>query len=98
MSGYLKESFGHHWTFRRKVHSLRSINGLIPNFWAAGEFLGLFWSTVRTLSETPIKEMSETVGMVFQDPENQPISNEVSARLRLAWRIYAFSGAHEEEN
>jgi len=69
---------------------LRSINGLIPNFYG-GRISGTVLVNGKNASETPTKEMSETVGMVFQDPENQLISNEVEREIAFGMENLCFS-------
>jgi len=69
---------------------LRSINGLIPNFYG-GRISGTVLVNGRNASETPTKEMSETVGMVFQDPENQLISNDVEREIAFGMENLCFS-------
>jgi len=69
---------------------LRSINGLIPNFYG-GRISGEVLVNGKNASETPTKEMSETVGMVFQDPENQLISNEVEREIAFGMENLCFS-------
>jgi len=44
----------------------------------------------KNASETPTNEMSETVGMVFQDPENQLISNEVEREIAFGMENLCF--------
>ena len=69
---------------------LRAINGLIPNFYG-GKISGDVLVQGKNASETPTNEMSETVGMVFQDPENQLISNQVEREIAFGMENLCFS-------
>lgn len=68
---------------------LRSINGLIPNFYG-GKISGEVLVHGRNASETPTNQMSELVGMVFQDPENQLISNHVEREIAFGMENLCF--------
>ncbi|MBN1226967.1 MAG: ABC transporter ATP-binding protein, partial [Deltaproteobacteria bacterium] len=69
---------------------LRAINGLIPNFYG-GKISGDVLVQGKNASETPTNEMSELVGMVFQDPENQLISNQVEREIAFGMENLCFS-------
>ena len=69
---------------------LRAINGLIPNFYG-GKIRGDVLVQGKNASETPTNEMSELVGMVFQDPENQLISNQVEREIAFGMENLCFS-------
>ncbi|NPV51496.1 MAG: ATP-binding cassette domain-containing protein, partial [Candidatus Methanofastidiosum sp.] len=69
---------------------LRAINGLIPNFYG-GKISGEVLVQGKNASETPTNEMSELVGMVFQDPENQLISNQVEREIAFGMENLCFS-------
>lgn len=68
---------------------LRSINGLVPNFYG-GKISGEVIVCERNASKTPTNEMSELVGMVFQDPENQLISNRVEREIAFGMENLCF--------
>lgn len=68
---------------------LRSINGLVPNFYG-GKIKGEVIVHGKNASETPTNQMSELVGMVFQDPENQLISNRVEREIAFGMENLCF--------
>jgi len=68
---------------------LRSINGLIPNFYG-GKISGEVIVHGKNASETPTNQMSELVGMVFQDPENQLISSRVEREIAFGMENLCF--------
>ncbi|HOM95329.1 MAG: ABC transporter ATP-binding protein [Candidatus Methanofastidiosa archaeon] len=69
---------------------LRSINGLIPNFYG-GKISGEVLVKGKNVSKTPTNQMSEIVGMVFQDPENQLVSNQVEREIAFGMENLCFS-------
>jgi len=69
---------------------LRAINGLIPNFYG-GKISGEVLVKGKNSSDTPTNQMSEIVGMVFQDPENQLISNQVEREIAFGMENLCFS-------
>ncbi|MDX9798664.1 MAG: ATP-binding cassette domain-containing protein, partial [Bacteroidales bacterium] len=69
---------------------IRSINGLIPHFYG-GKIKGDVTVSGKKVSETPTNILSEKVGMVFQDPENQLITNEVEREIAFALENLCFS-------
>jgi len=68
---------------------LRSINGLIPNFYG-GKISGEVLVKGKNVSKTPTNQMSESVGMVFQDPENQLVSNQVEREIAFGMENLCF--------
>ncbi len=65
-----------------KTTLIRSMNGLIPQFYA-GYYRGYVevGESRMDTSETPIAELSTFVGIVFQNPENQLISMNVEHEI-----------------
>jgi energy-coupling factor transport system ATP-binding protein len=61
----------------------RCINGLIPHFYG-GTISGSVVVNDRDAFHTPTREMAQTVGMVFQDPENQLIKTQVESEIAFA--------------
>ena len=49
---------------------LRAVNGLIPHMYA-GEYLGSVSVGDHKVSEARMSELAQTVGLLFQNPENQ---------------------------
>ena len=49
---------------------LRAVNGLIPHMYG-GEYSGDVRVGGRSVKSTPMKELAQTVGFLFQNPENQ---------------------------
>jgi len=58
----------------------RCINGLVPSFYG-GEICGSVEVQNIDALRTPTKDMAKTVGMVFQDPENQLIATDVEREI-----------------
>lgn len=58
----------------------RCINGLVPSFYGGKISGSVTVQNINTL-HTPTKEMAKTVGMVFQDPENQLIATDVEREI-----------------
>ncbi len=63
-----------------KTSLIRSLNGLIPQFYP-GFYRGNVEIGEKDTTETPIAELSTEVGIVFQNPENQLISMNVEHEL-----------------
>ena len=63
-----------------KTTLIRSMNGLIPQFYA-GFYKGNVEINSKDTVETPIAELSSEVGIVFQNPENQLISMNVEHEI-----------------
>lgn len=63
-----------------KTTLIRSMNGLIPQFYP-GFYKGNVEINGKDTVETPIAELSSEVGIVFQNPENQLISMSVEHEL-----------------
>jgi len=61
----------------------RCINGLIPNFYG-GILSGSVMVHDHDAFQTPTREMAQIVGMVFQDPENQLVKNQVESEVAFA--------------
>jgi len=49
---------------------LRTINGLIPHMYS-GDYAGGVYVDDLKVAEAPMRELSQTVGILFQNPENQ---------------------------
>ena len=58
----------------------RCINGLVPSFYGGKISGSVTVQNINTL-HTPTKEMAKTVGMVFQDPENQLMATDVEREI-----------------
>ena len=63
-----------------KTTLIRSMNGLIPQFYA-GFYKGSVEINGKDTVETPIPDLSTEVGIVFQNPENQLISMNVEHEI-----------------
>lgn len=63
-----------------KTTLIRCMNGLIPQFYA-GYYKGNVIIDGNDTSEIPISELSTTIGIVFQNPENQLISMNVEHEI-----------------
>lgn len=61
----------------------RCLNGLIPQFYS-GNLTGRATVMGQDVSQTPIHMLSQNVGMVFQNPENQLFSLTVEADVAFA--------------
>lgn len=71
---------------------LRCLNGLVPHFYG-----GTISGAIRVQGRDPVqcqpREMSATVGLVFQDPESQFVVDTVEAELVFAMENHALSQA-----
>ena len=63
-----------------KTTLIKSMNGLIPQFYA-GFYKGNVIVNGKDTVETPISELSTEIGIVFQNPENQLISLDVEHEI-----------------
>jgi energy-coupling factor transporter ATP-binding protein EcfA2 len=63
-----------------KTTLIKSMNGLIPQFYA-GFYKGNVIVNGKDTIETPISELSTEIGIVFQNPENQLISLDVEHEI-----------------
>ncbi|MFW9898369.1 MAG: energy-coupling factor ABC transporter ATP-binding protein [Candidatus Thorarchaeota archaeon] len=63
-----------------KTTLIRSMNGLIPQFYA-GFYKGSIEVNGKDTVETPIADLSTEIGIVFQNPENQLISMNVEHEI-----------------
>jgi len=63
-----------------KTSLIRSMNGLIPQFYA-GFYKGSVEVKGKDTVETPISNLSTEIGIVFQNPENQLISMSVEHEI-----------------
>lgn len=70
-----------------------SLNGLIPNI-IFGEMEGNVEICGKKTHETPVHELTQKVGIVFQDPEAQFVSLNVEDEIVFALENLCFS--HEE--
>ncbi|HDI86535.1 MAG TPA: ABC transporter ATP-binding protein, partial [Candidatus Korarchaeota archaeon] len=59
---------------------LRTLNGLIPHFYA-GEMRGRVVVDGLDTREAPVSELARRVGLVFQNPENQLVTNLVEREI-----------------
>ncbi len=73
-----------------KTTLIRSMNGLIPQFYA-GFYKGNVEVNSKDTVETPIAELSSDIGIVFQNPENQLISMSVEHELAFGMENLGFS-------
>ncbi|NHJ20561.1 MAG: ABC transporter ATP-binding protein [Candidatus Lokiarchaeota archaeon] len=63
-----------------KTTLIRCLNGLIPQFYA-GYYKGFVEVSGKNTNETTISELSNDVGIVFQNPENQLIAMNVEHEI-----------------
>jgi len=68
----------------------RSINGLIPSFYG-GKIIGKVEVENIDVTHSTPDEMSKHVGMVFQDPENQIVKNDVEREIAFGLENKGFS-------
>ncbi len=68
----------------------RCINGLVPSFYG-GKISGFVKINDMNSTKTPTSELSKIVGMVFQDPENQIIKNNVESEIAFGLENIGFS-------
>lgn len=59
---------------------LRTINGLIPNFYG-GKIKGQVLVKNKNIKDISKKELFETVGFIFQDPEKQSVYNTIEREI-----------------
>ena len=64
-----------------KTTLCRCINGLIPHFYRRGKFKGRVIVDGFLTREYPMYQLTQKVGLVFQDPENQLMSINVEREL-----------------
>ena len=67
----------------------RAVNGLIPHFYG-GKVAGRIEVQGRDTLKHPPKELATTVGMVFQDPENQLVATDVEREIAFGLENLAF--------
>jgi len=72
-----------------KTTLIRSMNGLIPQFYP-GYYKGFVIVNDKDTSETPIAELAMDVGIVFQNPENQLISMDVENEIAFGMENLGF--------
>jgi energy-coupling factor transport system ATP-binding protein len=72
-----------------KTTLIRSMNGLIPQFYP-GYYKGNVIVNGKDTSETPIAEIARDVGIVFQNPENQLISMDVENEIAFGMENLGF--------
>ena len=72
-----------------KTTLIRSMNGLIPQFYP-GYYKGNVIVNGKDNSETPIAELAKDVGIVFQNPENQLISMDVENEIAFGMENLGF--------
>ena len=73
-----------------KTTLIRSMNGLIPQFYP-GYYKGNVIVNEKDTSETPIAELARDVGIVFQNPENQLIAMDVENEIAFGMENLGFS-------
>jgi len=67
----------------------RCINGLIPHFYG-GKVAGRVEVQGLNTAEHPPKELATRVGMIFQDPENQLVTQDVEREIAFGLENLAF--------
>lgn len=72
-----------------KTTLIRSMNGLIPQFYP-GYYKGNVIVNGNDNSETPIAELAKDVGIVFQNPENQLIAMDVENEIAFGMENLGF--------
>ena len=72
-----------------KTTLIRSMNGLIPQFYP-GYYKGNVIVNEKDTSETPIAELARDVGIVFQNPENQLIAMDVENEIAFGMENLGF--------
>ena len=72
-----------------KTTLIRSMNGLIPQFYP-GYYKGNVIVNDKDNSETPIAELARDVGIVFQNPENQLIAMDVENEIAFGMENLGF--------
>ena len=72
-----------------KTTLIRSMNGLIPQFYP-GYYKGTVIVNDKDNSETPIAELAKDVGIVFQNPENQLIAMDVENEIAFGMENLGF--------
>ncbi|MHA1526728.1 MAG: energy-coupling factor ABC transporter ATP-binding protein [Promethearchaeota archaeon] len=72
-----------------KTTLIRSMNGLIPQFYP-GYYKGNVIVNGKDNSETPIAELARDVGIVFQNPENQLIAMDVENEIAFGMENLGF--------
>ena len=72
-----------------KTTLIRSMNGLIPQFYP-GYYKGNVIVNGKDNSETPIAELAKDVGIVFQNPENQLIAMDVENEIAFGMENLGF--------
>ena len=72
-----------------KTTLIRSMNGLIPQFYP-GYYKGNVIVNDKDTSETPIAELARDVGIVFQNPENQLIAMDVENEIAFGMENLGF--------
>jgi len=68
----------------------RCLNGLIPHFYG-GKITGRVEVNGLDVTKHSTKELATTVGMVFQDPENQLVAVDVDSELAFGLENLAFA-------
>ncbi len=73
-----------------KTSLIRCMNGLIPQFYA-GYYKGSVEISGKNTTETSISSLSEDIGIVFQNPENQLIAMNVEHEIAFGLENLGFS-------
>ncbi|GMQ56309.1 energy-coupling factor ABC transporter ATP-binding protein [Vallitalea sediminicola] len=71
-----------------KTSIIRTINGLIPNYFENGNLQGNVHINGKNAEEFPMWERGKKVGSVFQDPRTQFFSNKVEGEIAFACENY----------
>jgi energy-coupling factor transporter ATP-binding protein EcfA2 len=79
-----------------KTSLIRCLNGLIPQFYA-GFYKGYVEISGKNTNETTISELSNDVGIVFQNPENQLIAMNVEHEIAFGLENLGVSKEKIEE-
>lgn len=74
-----------------KTSIIRTINGLIPNYFENGNLKGNVHICGKEAEKLPMWERGKKVGSVFQDPRTQFFSNKVEGEIAFACENYGLS-------
>ncbi|GAA0741304.1 ABC transporter ATP-binding protein [Clostridium oceanicum] len=73
-----------------KTSIIRTINGLIPHYFAEGKFEGSVYINGKDTKELSMWERGKIVGSVFQDPRTQFFSDKVEGEIAFSCENYGF--------
>ncbi|QUH28066.1 ABC transporter ATP-binding protein [Vallitalea guaymasensis] len=74
-----------------KTSIIRTINGLIPNYFENGSLQGKVYIDGKKADEFPMWKRGKKVGSVFQDPRTQFFSNKVEGEIAFACENYGLN-------